>query len=138
MNLLVLIAIVSPVAVFISVIRHQERRSIARSTTVEVRVDDDGVTRLLADGREEQISWGEIMEVEVFAAKRGPHRLSGGAVVLHGDEVRGCLVPFDHLESSGLLAALPRLRGFDTALLIAGMEGTPHQMRSCWRRDDWG
>jgi hypothetical protein len=100
--------------------------------TVDVRVDEFGVSRRLADERVEEIDWGEVAEVVVFTADRGPYAEAGGAVVLFGDAARGCVVPFDWLGSSGLAAGLGRLPGFEARRLAEAMEGKAHRPVTVW------
>lgn len=130
----VLAAIVGSVAVFLAVGRNQARRSALRSATVDLEVGPLGVRRSLADGREERVDWDEITEVEVLTARRGPHGNAGGVVILAGDEEKGCLVPFDRLETSGVLEALTGLRGFEVGRLVEAMQKPPATRTCCWSR----
>jgi len=59
-NVLWLAVLVMPIFVISAVSRNQRRRSSARSTTVAIRADADGVTRTLSDGRHEQVTWPEV------------------------------------------------------------------------------
>jgi hypothetical protein len=133
-NLFWLLVLVAPVAVYAAVARNQRQRSAERSATVELVVDEFGVRRTMADGREEALDWGELVEVSVFTATKGPHAGAGGAVMLRGDDVRGCLVPLDRLEESGLLEALTRLPGFDVRTLTEAMSAKSHTWTTCWSR----
>jgi hypothetical protein len=126
------------------------RRRMHRGRTVDVTADAEGVRRLLADGRREEVSWSEVSEVEVFTAAMGPHGPSGGAVVLFGDAERGCIVPLDRLGDSGLLEHAHRLPGFDPATVVAAVRdpGVDRSRRAafrarpmprtvvCWRRGE--
>ncbi len=105
-----------------------------RSETVELRVDAFGVRRVLADGREEGVDWSDVTEVEVLTAKSGPHKASGGVVIVAGDEESGCLVPLDQLEPSGLAddaPAAPRLRRHRADQGRPRRATGPHHR--CWR-----
>jgi hypothetical protein len=117
---------------FLAVLRNQRRIAAERSSTVQLHVDGLGVRRVLADGREEGLDWSELTEVEVLTAKHGPHGRYGGVIILSGDEERGCLVPIDQLDTSGVLEALTRLPGFDVRRLTAAMEESPPKLTSCW------
>jgi hypothetical protein len=120
-DVLKLVLLVAPVAVVVAVLRHRR----TGSATLTVVADDGGVRRTLADGRTEAVSWEEVVEVDVFVARVGPYRRSGGAVVLYGDERRGCVVPLDQLGPSGLLGQVWRLPGFDVRVLVeAAAAGT--------------
>jgi hypothetical protein len=109
---LVVLLVMAPVVVCLAVSRNQSRRSVLRAQTVDLRLDEFGARRELADGRCEEVDWTEVREVEVVTARSGPHAASGGVVVLAGDEARGCLVPLDRIEACGLLEHLQRLPGF--------------------------
>jgi hypothetical protein len=120
----------------------------ARAGTVEVVADERGVRRVLADGRREAVAWPEVNAVEVFTTRVGPHGAAGGAVVLFGDEHRGCIVPLDRLAASDLLAHVHHLPGFDTRAVLAAVQDPPDapgirallsarplsRTTTCWRR----
>jgi hypothetical protein len=126
------------------------RRRAQRATTVEVVADADGVRRLLADGRREEVRWPEVSEIDVFVTRVGPHKASGGALVLFGDAERGCVIPLDRLAESGLLDHAHRLPGFDPATVVAAVSEPDHdtgprallsprplqRTTVCWRRED--
>jgi hypothetical protein len=146
-ELLVLAALAAAV-VAVAVAR---RRRQDRSATVSVTADADGVRRTLADGRVEEVSWAEVVEVDVFTTRVGPHKASGGAVVLYGDAERGCIVPLDQLAGSGLLDHAHRLVGFDPAKVVAAVAGPEdpatgaraafaprplQQTTVCWKREE--
>lgn len=109
-------------------------RRWAAGSTVGLHVDGSGVRRELADGREEQVHWNEIVEVDVVLADRGPHSESGGAIVLFGDARRGVLVPLDQLEPSGLATGLTRLPGFRMERLTEALSKQPPARTTCWSR----
>jgi len=92
------------------------------------------VHRILADGREEGVDWSDVTEVEVLTAKTGPHKASGGVVIVAGDEQSGCLVPLDQLEPSGLATMLQQLPGFDSVALTKAVLANPPTRTSCWVR----
>jgi hypothetical protein len=138
-----LLALIAAVAI-------SKRRKVHRATTVEVVAGEEGVRRVLADGRTEEIHWSEVTEVDVFTTRVGPHRAGGGAVVLYGDAERGCIVPLDLLAESGLMNHVHRLPGFDPATVVdaladprqeAGVRGAfaprpLHRTTVCWTRGD--
>ena len=121
MSFWVLILILSPVFIIIGVLRNQRQQSEAMASTAELFVDGHGVSRQLADGRREAIDWHEVSEVDVFTTRVGPHKATGGALVLYGDHERGCIVPLDQVGTSGLVDQLRRLPGFDVNGLLAAM-----------------
>jgi hypothetical protein len=124
-NLAWLVVLAAPIFVVSAVSRNHRRRVAARSATVTVGADADGVGRTLADGRHEHVAWSEITSVDVFHARMGPHQDSGGAVVLYGDATRGCVVPLDQLGSSGLLDQIWRLPGFEIQRLLRAVNVDP-------------
>jgi hypothetical protein len=123
-----------PVFGLMAVSRNRRRLAAERMQAAELRVDEFGVCRRLVDGREEQVDWSDITEVEVLTAKTGPHAKAGGVVILCQDETHGCLVPIDQLEGSGVAAALTRLPGFDSRALVAALTAKPPKRTTCWRR----
>lgn len=121
--------------VFLAVLRNQSKRSALRSETVELRVDEFGIQREMADGRREAVEWNDLTEVEVLTAATGPYKANGGVVILAGDAERGCLVPLDRVGPSGLVDQLARLPGFDVNLLAEALQRKPPARTVCWRRD---
>src|SRR3954454_14276672 len=87
-----------------------DRREAA--ATVKLEVDGWGVKRWLADGRYEEVSWDELQEVRAVTLPKGPWD-SRLRFVLDGGGERGCIVPIDAAEDSGLIASLGALKGFD-------------------------
>ena len=131
---LAVVLLLGPLFVVLAVVRNQKRLSLIRSETVELRVDGFGVRRVMADGREEGVDWSDVTEVEVLTAKSGPHKASGGVVIVAGDHESGCLVPLDQLESSGLATMLQQLPGFDNHRLTQAVVADPPARTSCWVR----
>jgi hypothetical protein len=124
----------APFFVLMAMSRNNKKLSALRSSTTELRVDEFGVRRTLADGREEGVDWVDLTEVEVLTAKSGPHARAGGVVILSGDELHGCLVPLDRLEDSGVVEALTRLPGFESQRLVAALSEKPPKRTVCWQR----
>jgi hypothetical protein len=127
--------LVAPIAILMAVWRNRGVQREARSATVVFRVDEFGVRRELADGREEGVDWNELTEVEVYRTETGPHGKAGGMVMLSGDATHGCLVPLDRLDTDGLLEGLTRLPGFDVRLFHEAIEALPPRQLVVWRRD---
>lgn len=121
MNLATLMVLAAPVIVVLVVVRKRSKVSRVRSATVSIQADEAGVERLLADGRTESVAWDEVVEVDVFRTRVGPHKPAGGGVVLYGTAERGCIIPLDRLEESSLLVHIHRLPGFDVGPLIAAV-----------------
>lgn len=114
--------------------RNEARRRAVAAATVALEVDDLGVRRTLADGRQEAVTWAALTEVEVIATKVGVHAADGVVIVLVGDETHGCLVPSGLAVEHGVIEALHALPGFDSRRLVAAMEAAPPSRTSCWRR----
>ena len=123
-----------PIFVIMAVLRNQKRISKLRSATVELQVDEFGVRRVLADGREEGVEWTDVTEVEVLTTKSGPYADSGGVVIVAGDADHGCLVPITELQTSGLAEALTHLPGFDSSRLMQALTASPTSRITCWER----
>ena len=115
MGILLVLAVVVAMAVVVAVLRNEGRRSRARAELAVVEVDTAGVRRRRADGVVEEVWWAELREVEVLRAAIGPHRASGGVVLLGAGPERGALVPIDRVDVSGLRSHLRALEGFDMA-----------------------
>jgi len=118
----------------LAVLRNERRRRARRAATVELTVDALGARRVLADGREERVDWDEVREVDVVRARSGPHAASGGVLMLAGDAERGCLVPLDRLDTTGVVEHLVRLPGFDTAALVAALDRPAPSRTTVWSR----
>jgi hypothetical protein len=134
LTLLMVVLLVAPIAILMAVWRNRGLQREVRSATVDLRVDEFGVRRELADGREEGVDWSDLTEVEVYRTDTGPHGKAGGMVMLCGDELHGCLVPIDHLDTEGLIEGLTRLPGFDVRLLHEAVESLPPRQLVVWRR----
>lgn len=123
-------------AVIIAIARNEARRSRERAATVTLQVTAGGVQRELADGRQEGVAWQDVEVVEVLRASMGPHKATGGVVVLGAGPEQGCLVPIDRIGESGLVEALSRLPGFDLRAFTAALESRPPSRTVVWRSPD--
>ena len=123
-------------AVVIAVVRNEAQRSRLRSATVDLEVGPLGVRRLLADGRDEVVHWDELTVVEVVRASLGPHKDSGGVLLLGAGPERGCLVPLDQAAEAGVIERLAALPGFDVQALAEAMDARPPRRTEVWSRPD--
>jgi hypothetical protein len=128
--------LVVSLGLFAFALAHARRTRAARqaaASTVKLEVDSWGVKRWLADGRYEEVSWGELREVRVVTLPKGPwdDRLR---FVLDGGGERGCIVPLDVAEDSELLASLGALSGFDHRGLAEAIESTRTGNQVLWVR----
>ena len=136
MDLLVLALLIAPFAIFMAVRRNQAKLRAVRSATVDLRIDDEGIRRELADGRVEAVSWDEVREVEVLVTDRGPHGANGGCVIIGDGEERGALVPLDRVAELGIVEHLCRLPGFDLNVFVDATNVDPDARTEVWVRRD--
>jgi len=137
---IVLLVLVCLPAVAIAVARNEGRAARRRMAEAVVSVDGLGVRRELTDGRVEAIDWDEVAVVEVLRASMGPHKASGGVVLLGGGDnsERGALVPLDRVAATGLLGQLGRLEGFDVRRFDAAAAGRAPSRTTVWERPEAG
>jgi hypothetical protein len=124
------------VGAFIALVKNamrQRKRRAEAAATVRFVVDETGVERGLADGREEAVTWDELNEVKLLVLPKGPW---GERVrfVLDGGGLRGCIVPLDVAQDGGLLARLGALPGFDHRGLAEGLAEEQTGSRILWTR----
>jgi hypothetical protein len=128
------LVVVAPIAIIMGVRRNRDLQRETRSATVELVVDEFGIRRAVANGREEAVDWVEVTEVEVYRTTDGPHRKAGGMILVSGDLTRGALVPLDLLGTEGLVEGLSRLPGFDVRLLTEAVQALPPCQLVVWRK----
>lgn len=121
--------------VAVAVARNELRRARQRTEEATVEVGPLGVRRLLVDGREERVDWDEIEVVEVVRARSGPHKGSGGVILLGAGPERGCLVPLDRAGDLGVISGLAALPRFDVGRLVDAMEERAPARVEVWRAD---
>lgn len=133
---IVLVILLCLPAVAIAVARNEGRAARRRQAEAVVRVDALGVRRELTDGRTEAIDWDEVVVVEVLRASMGPHKASGGVVLLGGMDgsERGALVPLDRVTATGLLGQLGRLEGFDVRRFDTAAASRAPSRTTVWER----
>lgn len=132
--LVVLAVLVCAPAVVIGVLRNEGRRARDRASAATVHVDTAGVRRVLADGRIEEVSWAEATEVEVLRAAFGPHKASGGVVLVGAGPDRGALVPLDRVDATGLRLHLDALPGFDRRVFDEATTASAPSRTVVWTR----
>jgi hypothetical protein len=112
MEFVILFLIGGGFAALVAVARRQRAERRAASATISFIVDNWGVRRSLADGRYEEVSWNELLEVRTTTLPRGPwdERVR---FILDGGGERGCIVAYDVADNGGLVPALAALPGFD-------------------------
>jgi hypothetical protein len=124
------------VVLFAFALAHMRRTREARraaASTVKLEVDGWGVKRWLADGRYEEVSWGELREVRLITLPKGPWD-DRVRLVLDGGGERGCIIPLELAEDSDLLASLGALSGFDHRGLADALENTRTGNQVLWVR----
>lgn len=132
--MIALIGLAAVIGVLFAVARNQRRRHALDTATVELGVDDEGVTRVLGDGRRETVRWATLTEVEVLTVDSGPHAADGAVLVLSGSDGDGCLVPATLAVERGVVERLHGLPGFDGRLLVQALEAEPPARTTCWAR----
>ena len=105
----------------------------AAAATVNLDVDAWGVKRWLADGRYEEVSWDELLEVRIITLPKGPWD-DRVRLVLDGGGERGCIVPLEVAEDTDLLASLGGLSGFDHRGLAEALEAARTGNQVLWSR----
>ena len=133
MELLVLFLFGGGFAAIVAIARHQRAERRAAAATVSFIVDDWGVRRSLADGRYEEVSWDELLEVRVTTLPRGPwdERVR---FILDGGGERGCIVSYDVADGGGLVPALAALPGFDHRRLAEVLDKPTTGTVVLWQR----
>src|SRR4051812_25870042 len=133
MGLVIALGLVGLFAFSVANMRRTRDARRAAAATVRFEVDDWGVKRWLADGRYEEVSWAEMIEVRMITLPKGPwdDRIR---LVLDGGGERGCIVPFDLAEESDLLPSLSRLKGFDHRVLAEALDRTRTGTQVLWTR----
>ena len=102
-----------------------------------VEVSDDGVRRVLSDGRVEELSWGDLGDVRVITTADGPFAEDVFFVLTAADGARGVVVP--QAQATGeFVERLQRLPGFDNAALIRAMQSVVEDQFLLWRADPDG
>ena len=131
--ILVMVVLCLP-AVAIAVMRNEGRRARDRASQSRVVVDVFGVRRELVDGRVESVDWSDVEIVEVVRASMGPHRASGGVVLIGGPGEQGALVPLDKVGTTGLLGRLDALPGFDRRVFDSAVTSRAPSRTTVWSR----
>lgn len=131
--ILVMVVLCLP-AVAIAVMRNEGRRARDRAGQARVVVDVFGVRRELVDGRVESVDWSDVEIVEVVRASMGPHRASGGVVLIGGPGDQGALVPLDKVGTTGLLGRLDALPGFDRRVFDGAVTSRAPSRTTVWSR----
>jgi hypothetical protein len=134
MSVLVVVGLLAVFGVLVALRRNERRSREANATTVALDVDGVGVTRRLADGREESVRWDELHEVEVITTKVGVHKQDGVILVLGAGDERGCLVPSGLAAEHGVVERVAGLPGFDVHALSVAMERPPPSRTTVWTR----
>ena len=113
--------------------RRVRAAKLSRATTVSLVIDDVGVSRTLADGRQESARWAELREVEVICT---PVKTADGAsafVMLTESETVGCLVPLGVGHDAQLVVGLGRLPAFPWREWAGAQGHRPPRRTVVWR-----
>jgi len=133
MGLLILLGATIVFGLLLARARHERSARRAAAATTDLRADDWGMKRWLADGRYEEVGWDELQEVRALTLPKGPWdtRLR---LVFDGGGERGCIVPIEVAEQYGLLGELWRLPGFDHRRLADVLEEDRTGQEVLWSR----
>jgi hypothetical protein len=131
--LLILLLGAALFAVAVARARAQRTARHAAAATMRLEVDAWGVKRWLADGRYEEVSWDELLEVRVITLPKGPWD-DRVRFVLNGGGERGCIVRLEVAEEFGLVAALAALPGFDHRRLAEALDRPRTGSEALWAR----
>jgi hypothetical protein len=99
-----------------------------------VSFDEKTVTWHRPDNTIEQVTWDELMAVEIITTDKGPF-VCDVFFVLHGDK-RGCVVPQEVDGTKELLERLQKLPGFNNQAVIDAMCCTSNASFPAWRREN--
>lgn len=130
LRLLVLFAVGVGAALLARWLRSVLRRR--RPAPLTVTVDDRGVTRRTADGREERVAWGDLVQVSIVTTEDGPFD-DDLFFLLQDDDGSGCAVGNAEAEATGLVARLQRLPRFDNEALIQASACAIEAHFVCWQ-----
>jgi hypothetical protein len=111
-----IITLIVAVVLLVVMVRWMRTRSPRRnpgSVTDNLSVDDGGVSRRMADGREESASWNALTEVELVLTPVNTADGTKEFLVLAEDGEHGCLVPLGVGHDPAVIRRLSRLPGFD-------------------------
>jgi len=133
MGFVVALVLVVFFALAIANMRRTREARRAAAETVKLEVNGWGVKRWLADGRYEEVSWSELIEVRMVTLPKGPWD-DRVRLVLDGGGERGCIVPFEVAEESDLLASFGNLKGFDHRVLADALEQSRTGTQVLWAR----
>ncbi|EID55436.1 hypothetical protein SacxiDRAFT_3230 [Saccharomonospora xinjiangensis XJ-54] len=104
--------------------------SSARSRSVSV--DDTGVRRLLADGTEESIAWGDLAAVVVRVIPEGPWK-EDVFLMLAASDGTGTAVPSGDPAADALIERLQMLPGFDHDTFVEAMTTDADKAYVVWK-----
>jgi hypothetical protein len=96
-------------------------------------VDDRGVRRRSRKGIVEEVSWPDLLGVDIVTTDQGP-TVEDVFFVLHGKDDRGCAVPQDVAVKLKLLERLQSLPDFDNGKVIEAMGCAENARFVCWKK----
>jgi hypothetical protein len=113
-------------------------RSLWRSKSLPpkpfVSFDERLVTCRRLDGTTEEVTWDELVAVEILTTDAGPF-VCDVFFVLHGDD-QGCMVPQEAEGCKELLERLQKLPGFNNQAVIDAMGCTSNARFSAWKKEN--
>ena len=113
---------------------NRKEASMSKPIQHTVTFDDEQILHVLADGRQEKVSWAELQNVVIVTTNGGPF-LEEVFWVLSGENA-GCLIPSSADGMGELLTRLQQLPDFDNEAVIAAMSSVENEKFPCWQRDE--
>lgn len=106
--------------------------AVPRTSFDAVTFDSERITRILADGKTEAVTWADLKTITIVTTDQGPF-VDDVFWLLEGN-ASGCVLP---AEAQGMKELLPRLQalpGFDNMAVIAAMSSAQNAKFVCWSR----
>jgi len=106
--------------------------AVPREAFSTVTFDNERITRILADGKSEVVTWADLKTITIVTTDQGPF-VDDVFWVLAGS-ASGCVLPS---EAQGMKELLPRLQalpGFDNKAVISAMSSAQNAKFVCWSR----
>ena len=97
-----------------------------------VAFDNERITRTLADGKSEVVTWEDLKTITIVTTDQGPF-VDDVFWVLAGS-VSGCVLPSEAQGMKELLSRLQALPGFDNKAVISAMSSAQNAKFVCWSR----
>ncbi|HMW02599.1 MAG TPA: hypothetical protein PKE58_20845 [Acidobacteriota bacterium] len=101
---------------------------------LSISVTDEGVTRILGNGKVESVTWDDLAEVAILTTSAGPFE-EDVYWLLIGKSGGGCAVPQSLDPQGEILKRLQTLPGFDNEAVIRAMGSVENATFVCWKAE---